>query len=70
MTRKEAVKKLQLVVWPNTEDGFINKLEALGLIKFDQELTAKQIIESMQGQVSGDYVISELQRGGYKIIKE
>lgn len=61
MTREEALKII-IPVWGNKSDEALSALEALGLIKFDEEELTPLILIGKDG-------IELLEKNGYRIIK-
>lgn len=69
MTRKKAISNIRAAFNPGYPvESFVNALEALGLIKFDDEITEIDILKHYSD--SPDAIIYNLDRGGYKIVKK
>ena len=79
MTRAEAYDKLPIMEQGITRNHFLNALEALGLIKFEEE---KKIIDSpsmviknqlepytFQPMLKADKIVNALMQAGYKIVR-
>lgn len=69
MTRKEALSKVSLSVINGERESFIASLEALGLIKFEEEKkTAAEIISSYSCYAAA--ILGALAVNGYEIVKK
>lgn len=68
MTRQEAIDKLGLYYMPSQSIGLINALEALGLLKFEEE-KHPQCDELRRHGITNDNLKS-LDAAGYKIVKQ
>lgn len=71
MTREEAINKLNAVsVNTDVNNIFVNRLEALGLIKFDEPKpeTAEQLLRRC-GYNSADRILMILSDNGYDVVK-
>lgn len=70
MTREEAINKLNAVsINTDVNNIFVDRLEALGLIKLDRsEETAEQLLKRC-GYNSADRILMILSDNGYDVVK-
>lgn len=79
MTRNEALNKVVHSSTVGSAEAFISTLEALGLIKFDEEkiidspsmvIRSKLIDHVLQPMQAADRIVNALYAAGYKIIRK
>ena len=70
MTREEALSKLFTVGGSSeTDKMFIARLEALGLIKFEEITVENAIVQARANTLNTENFISHLRKNGYEIVK-
>mgnify|MGYP001614939338 CR=1 FL=1 len=69
MTRKEAYDKLPVMEQMFTRNHFLNSLEALGLIKFEEEVKIPELHYVLKSLNIRDGIIGDLFSKGYEIRK-
>ncbi len=74
MTREEAINKLRKIFncksTENNLNDFVDGLEALGLLKFEEEVNpvVKQAIEKARQTINTIEFVKVMEREGYKIV--